>query len=499
VTTPIRAPIVSDEEPLFDRVPVHSVAGQDISEQREFFFVRTPRFVRLLSFLADSLLVALVAVASFSWFCLAPLQTGGAVLPWAQSSAVLLLFSALVMLALRGLHLYIRPRRSGLLEDFGTISKAIVLATTLMIAYVYLSRTPVTMALVVSTAVLDLAVLVGYRAVSLKVTERRMAAGRGVRNVLIVGAGKVGQALAAHMEQTKPLGLVVKGFLDSDHNEDARLLGTLEDFSTIVRTHFVDEVFVTIPSERQVVRSLVAAAQEHGITIKVVPELFGGLGLQAPIDYVGKFPTMELHREPIPKAGLWAKRALDIVLSATALVVTAPLMLLVAIAVKLDSPGPVLYRSERVGRKGRRFVCYKFRSMVVNADALKEELRQKSYRTGPTFKVDNDPRVTALGRFLRSYSLDELPQFWNILCGDMSLVGPRPHPVDDFAQYVPEHMVRLHVKPGLTGLWQVMGRRDPSFQTNMELDLEYIENWTLALDFKILLRTLPAVMKGGGE
>jgi lipopolysaccharide/colanic/teichoic acid biosynthesis glycosyltransferase len=182
-----------------------------------------------------------------------------------------------------------------------------------------------------------------------------------------------------------------------------------------------------------------------------------------------------------------------------ALVVTAPLMLLITIAVKLASPGPVLYRSERVGRKGRRFICYKFRSMVANADALKEELRKQSYRKGPTFKVDNDPRVTPLGRFLRSYSLDELPQFWNILCGDMSLVGPRPHPVDDFAQYVPEHMVRLHVKPGLTGLWQVMGRRDPSFQKNMELDLEYIENWTLALDFKIILRTLPAVLKGGGE
>jgi lipopolysaccharide/colanic/teichoic acid biosynthesis glycosyltransferase len=159
----------------------------------------------------------------------------------------------------------------------------------------------------------------------------------------------------------------------------------------------------------------------------------------------------------------------------------------------------VLYKSRRVGKKGRQFVCYKFRSMVIDADERKAELRKKSYRTGPTFKIHNDPRITRVGRWLRNFSLDELPQLWNILRGDMSLVGPRPHPLDDFELYDPEHMVRLHVKPGLTGLWQVMARRDPSFEKNMAMDLEYIENWTLMLDFKILLRTIPAVMRGHGQ
>jgi lipopolysaccharide/colanic/teichoic acid biosynthesis glycosyltransferase len=174
-------------------------------------------------------------------------------------------------------------------------------------------------------------------------------------------------------------------------------------------------------------------------------------------------------------------------------------MLLLSLLIKLDSNGPVLYRSRRVGKKGRQFVCYKFRSMVSDADLKKAELRKKNYRQGPTFKIADDPRITRVGRLLRKFSLDELPQLWNILRGDMSLVGPRPHPLDDFELYDAEHMVRLHVKPGLTGLWQVMARRDPSFEKNMELDLEYIENWTLMLDFKILLRTIPAVMQGHGQ
>jgi exopolysaccharide biosynthesis polyprenyl glycosylphosphotransferase len=497
--TTARQPVIPDAEPFPAREPVHSLAGQDITKDREYFFIRTPRFARLLTFIADLLFVSLTAVVSFFWFCLEPLRMGAPALPWGQTSAVLLLYSALIVLACRGLHLYIRPRRSGMFGDLATISKAVALATALMLAYMYLSRTRISFEVIVFTGGLDLAILIGYRAVRMKVTERRIAAGRGIRNVLIVGAGKVGQALASHMDHNKPLGFVVKGFLDSDHHQDPRLLGKVEDFSNIVRRHFVDDVFITIPSERQVVRNLVATAQEHGVTVKVIPELFDGLGLQAPIDYVGKFPTMELHREPIPRAGLWAKRALDIAVSGVALVITAPVMLVLAMVVKLDSRGPVLYRSERVGRKGRRFTCYKFRSMVSNADVLKQDLRQKNYRLGPTFKIDNDPRVTGIGRILREYSLDELPQLWNIFRGDMSLVGPRPHPVDDFEQYDPEHMVRLHVKPGLTGLWQVIARRDPSFQKNMELDLEYIENWTLALDFKILLRTLPAVLRGGGE
>ena len=196
--------------------------------------------------------------------------------------------------------------------------------------------------------------------------------------------------------------------------------------------------------------------------------------------------------------GLFLKRIMDIVLSTIVLVLHWPLLLVIAIAIKLESPGPVIYPSLRVGKKGRRFVCYKFRTMVSGADELKDNLRRLNQRRGPFFKIADDPRVTRLGRFLRKYSLDELPQFWNVLKGDMSLVGPRPHPLDDVERYSPWHHGRLDVKPGLTGLWQVTARANPSFETCMVLDLGYIRSWSLLLDCRILMMTIPAVLAGEG-
>jgi exopolysaccharide biosynthesis polyprenyl glycosylphosphotransferase len=209
---------------------------------------------------------------------------------------------------------------------------------------------------------------------------------------------------------------------------------------------------------------------------------------------------MELHWESIPTVGLFVKRITDAVLSVIALGVLSPLLLALALAIKLDSRGSVLYRSKRVGRKGKTFTCYKFRTMVLDADDLKAQLHHLNERSnGLLFKMENDPRITRLGKFLRKYSLDELPQFWNVLRGDMSLVGPRPPLPAEFNQYSLEHLRRLDVKPGITGFWQVTGRLDPSFENYMALDLEYIEKWGFWLDTKILWKTIPAVLKGQGR
>ncbi|HEY2116010.1 MAG TPA: sugar transferase, partial [Candidatus Angelobacter sp.] len=177
----------------------------------------------------------------------------------------------------------------------------------------------------------------------------------------------------------------------------------------------------------------------------------------------------------------------------------SPVLALLAILIGLDSPGPILYAAPRVGRKGRPFRCYKFRTMLWNADVLKEGLRERNQREGPCFKIADDPRITRGGRLLRRYSLDELPQLWNVLKGDMSLVGPRPHPLDDFSAYGIEHLPRLDVVPGMTGLWQITARRDPSFQAGMDLDLEYIHRWSLGMDLRILLKTVAVVLRGSGE
>ena len=185
------------------------------------------------------------------------------------------------------------------------------------------------------------------------------------------------------------------------------------------------------------------------------------------------------------------KRALDLTVSLAALVVMAPVLAVIAVAVRLSSPGPALFRQSRLGLRGRPFELLKFRSMQVNCADLR-------YADGSTLSSADDPRVTALGRFLRRTSLDELPQLWNVLRGEMSLVGPRPHPLDDFAQYRLDHFRRLDVTPGITGLWQITARRDPSFQRTMALDLEYIEGWSLMVDLRILFKTVFVIFQGSG-
>jgi exopolysaccharide biosynthesis polyprenyl glycosylphosphotransferase len=233
--------------------------------------------------------------------------------------------------------------------------------------------------------------------------------------------------------------------------------------------------------------------------LKVIPELYDGLGWRAPVHMMGGFPVMELHGEPIPRMGLAVKRMLDVVIAGAGLLVTAPLLAVLALLIRINSPGPAIYAAQRVGRKGHKFRCYKLRTMIADADAQKGPLRETNERDGPFFKMEDDPRLTRCGRWLRKLSLDELPQLWNVLRGEMSLVGPRPHPLDDYERYTVENLRRLDVKPGITGLWQVTARRDPSFETSMALDLEYIENWSLWLDLRILLKTLSEVLRASGR
>lgn len=204
---------------------------------------------------------------------------------------------------------------------------------------------------------------------------------------------------------------------------------------------------------------------------------------------------------PVPRKSSTArflKRGLDIVLSAIGLIVTCPIMAVLAVLIKLDSPGPAIYRSLRAGKDGQLFICYKLRTMRADADQEKDYLRCRNERRGPFFKLACDPRVTRLGRVLRRYSLDELPQLWNVLHGEMSLVGPRPHPLDDVQRYQRQHLNRLRVTPGLTGLWQVTARQDPSFGRNMALDMEYIEHGNFWMDLKILCKTVSVVLQGSG-
>lgn len=422
-------------------------------------------------------------------------------LPTLRYAAFLLLYAVVIILFCQSQDLYRTVRTRTVMEESRTIVKAILFATLLLSAFIYLSSgTKIVSRLVVGCAAfLNVATFISWRLWKRRLVLRRAAKGIGTKNVVIVGAGRIGQALAAHLEENRLLGYSFKGFLDANHSTDPRLLGKVEDLCRIAKSEFVDEVLISIPSERELVKKIAAQAQQHRLAVKVIPDLYDGFGLNAPISHIGHFPVMELHCESIPSFGLFVKRAIDILGSAVGLILLSPAFATISIAIHLDSSGPAIYSSQRVGRKGRKFTCYKFRTMNPDADQIKDQLRHLNERRGPTFKITNDPRITRLGRFLRKYSLDELPQLWNVLKGEMSLVGPRPHPLDDYRQYELDHLRRLDVKPGITGLWQVTARRHPSFDANMRLDLDYIEQWSLWLDLKIFCKTLQELACGSGS
>ncbi len=396
-----------------------------------------------------------------------------------------LLYAALVVLGCANQNLYRTPRDRNILDESLMVAKAVGLATALLVLFTL-------------AGVVNVLTLTGWRYFKRGLVLRRSADGIGVSRVLIVGAGRMGRGLASWLEENRHLGYLVCGFLDSNPAADPQVLGPITDLRKVVLTQFVDELFVTLPFERELVKEIVLEARELRLGLKLLPDLYDGLGWRAPLHTIGGFPVMDLQWQPIPSVGLAVKRAMDILIAASTLILAAPILLLAAILIKLDSPGPALYVANRVGHKGLKFRCYKLRTMVVGADQEKENLRRANERHGPFFKIENDPRITRLGRWLRKASLDELPQLWNVLGGEMSLVGPRPHPVDDCALYSIEHLRRLDVTPGLTGLWQVTARGNPSFETNLALDLEYIENWSLGLDLKILLKTIPAVLRAEG-
>jgi len=318
------------------------------------------------------------------------------------------------------------------------------------------------------------------------------------RRVLLVGAGRAGRSIATTLRNDPLHHAVVCGFVDDEHPLSPDVLGRVEDLDWLARGEFIDEVILALPGEPDRTRAAAEIALRNRLDIRAVPDLPPGPWTDPAISLIGDVPVVTLHREPVPSAALFLKRLLDLGGAIAALILAAPVMAMVALLIRLESPGPVVYSAERTGAKGRRFRCHKFRSMVTNADHLKDDLRIQNQRAGPIFKIVDDPRITRVGRWIRRYSLDELPQLWNVLCGDMSLVGPRPHPVDEVNHYELHHYRRLDVKPGITGLWQITARHSPSFDLNMHLDLTYIENWSLRLDVRILLNTIRVLFSPEG-
>jgi exopolysaccharide biosynthesis polyprenyl glycosylphosphotransferase len=409
------------------------------------------------------------------------------------------------MITSRRLNLYSPTKLSNAFLEQRLNAQACLTSGLLLTGTLYLVHAEdISRAIVLVTIGLVTITLSVRRLISRVLLYRDFARGVGTRNVLIVGTGPEAIALRFYLESIRHLGYRFKGFIEAPGSgsmsvsNPSDLVGTLDTLFQQVRRLFVDEIFFTTTCERAIVQDVLEQARNYGVDLRLVPEMYDGVTYNRPIEFIGDFPTIPLHRGQAPELALVFKRWFDVVFSIVASILFSPILLVIAIAIKRDSPGPVFYLSNRIGKKGRVFRCIKFRTMVEDADEQLAGLMAMNERDGVLFKVAGDPRITRVGHFLRKYSLDEFPQFFNVLCGDMSVVGPRPPIGSEVREYKLSYLRRLDVTPGITGLWQVQARQDPSFDSYISLDVAYIENWSIWLDLQIILRTVGAVFAGTG-
>jgi exopolysaccharide biosynthesis polyprenyl glycosylphosphotransferase len=323
---------------------------------------------------------------------------------------------------------------------------------------------------------------------------------------IVVGEGREALDVARSIEDAEEFGVRLLSYVDLSGQEGEAIelrerypVKRLDEVAALLRNDVVDEVFFVVDAAKLAgLEEIFLLCDEEGVRTRVATHFFPHANSRVFLDRFGDLPLLTFSTTPHDELRLLVKRALDIVFAACALVTLALPMLLVALAVKTTSPGPVIFAQTRCGLNGRRFRFYKFRSMVQNAEALKKDLLHLNEKDGPAFKIAADPRLTVVGGFLRRYSIDEWPQFWNILRGDMSFVGPRPAVPDEVEQYLTWQRRRLRMRPGLTCLWAIRGRDRLDFENWMKMDLEYIDNWSLWLDLKIVLYSIPMVLAGRG-
>ena len=340
----------------------------------------------------------------------------------------------------------------------------------------------------------------GTRVVMRLSFERLRAQGYNLRYVLVAGSGPRGLAFADKLEAHRELGLRVLGFVDDEITDVPpkwKYLGRVDAIEELLHSDVIDEVAICLPfSQWDRMNAIAHLCEEEGKIVRVPIDVLDRAFSAGRVEELDGTPVYSLVSGPDRMAAFVVKRAIDVGVAALALLVLSPVLLGAALWIRVRDGGPVLFRQVRIGLHGRRFAVIKFRTMVPGAEAMLDGLADQSEVTGAAFKMADDPRVTRSGRFLRRTSIDELPQLWNVLRGDMSLVGPRPALPREVDNYDMWHRRRLSMKPGITGLWQVSARQSPNFDTWAQLDLSYIDRWSLWLDFKILARTLPAALEG---
>src|SRR5512138_1529010 len=418
---------------------------------------------------------------------------------WPFVAETLLLWIAVASLT----KVYGSYRRRPLTSEAYRLLRALLAVAVGVAALGYAQKGEVSRLLVAIYFGLSFAALAGARVAIRFLARSARRRGYNSRRYAVAGEGPLAREIVRAMGAHPEWGYEFAGYVVDGPPPDAldrrKILGPLDALATLLKTAVLDEVVFVVPHDRlPAIEGAVLDCEEQGVSARVCMDLFATRIASLAVEDLDGIPLLALSTVPQDPFALATKRALDVVLSAVALLVLAPVFLAVALAIRLDSPGPVFFRQRRVGMNGREFTLLKFRSMYQDAAARQEVLRARNEASGPVFKMRADPRVTRVGRLIRRTSIDELPQFWNVLRGEMSVVGPRPPIPSEVRQYARRHLRRLSVKPGITCTWQVSGRSSIGFDRWMELDLSYIDNWSLWRDVKILARTIPAVLTGRG-
>ena len=430
-----------------------------------------------------------------------PLNVDGAALYWPMFA----LAAAIWSIALASFKVYDPQRFIQAAEEMQIILAAVAVATVVFAGTLYFSYRGLSRLLYLYFFLLDVIFCVLARVVLRRLLRGHPRAALR-RNVLVIGAGEIGQRVARSLQPCAWMGIEVVGYLDDDPAKAGhglgpyKVLGTLDQAEEVIGQHGIQEVVLALPLDKQHrLTNLVARLQELPVNIKVVPDYSEMVFFRTSTEQLGSLLLIGLKEPVIGPIDRLIKRLFDTLISALLLLILAPLLLGIALAVALSSPGPVLYRSRRVGEGGRDFFMLKFRTMYKDADKREQELIGKTAEGKLIFdKRKDDPRVTPLGRFLRRYSLDELPQLYNVLVGEMSAVGPRPELPSLVERYEPWQRKRFEVPQGMTGWWQVSGRGSKAKYLHIEDDLYYIRNYSLLLDLRILWYTMGAILKGEG-
>jgi exopolysaccharide biosynthesis polyprenyl glycosylphosphotransferase len=418
-------------------------------------------------------------------------------------AADIIFFAALLLgwnIGLSSLWLYRSKRLASWRHELGDAIKASSFCSLMLAALALIGEWEVvTRGVLLSFWLLAAAMMFVMRMVKRAVLRQFRLHGRNLRRMVIVGTGARARQMADLIAEHPELGYQLIGFIDNVNEPD--VLGPLDQMAQILSQNVVDEMLIALPIKTfyEEMANIVQVAEDQGVTVRMLSDLFNLRLARAVADQLEDTPIISLYTGPPINWMMSIKRAMDLFGSLVLIILLAPVLAVIALLIKLTSPGPIFFIQERVGYNKRRFRMFKFRTMVPDAEQRQAEVEHLNEVSGPVFKISKDPRVTPIGAFLRKTSLDELPQLFNVVIGDLSLVGPRPMSVRDFERFNEFWFNRrFSVKPGITCIWQVSGRSQTSFDQWIQQDLDYIDNWSLALDLKILCKTIPAVMRGTG-